>query len=863
MSSNDFPICTTPMKNLRGVRSLTGPHIDTKTGERFEPFRMDVMPMPQVMAKSFNTDMFFTCYTVKGIEDLGWPRLRKEALSSYTKEFGEPQMLYFAFDWDCPNHSSWTDDLFSQFFETFYAMTDEQLICWRWVYTSRHGARIVYQLKDSVGVVDGEKYIATMLLRFREAGLVMDEKCKDWTRLFRAPKVVRDGLRTEDEEFFFIEEQDMLLDVSAMPRSSTLAVPTLKNFDIGKHGRLTDEEAFEILHNDKGNQSKFYKDAKKYLKGNPCFDALFSEEVQIAEPGERNDTVMKSLGMAIPTLIRKVSYVEPEHVYALYHGPLTALPPTRDWCDWLWNAICTIWSVEIDKYNKEQETKAEKASKALSAKEAMREGMRQWSDHPDLDDEDKSMEYVERHIFANYGSYFYEMGADGYYNSWAAKKDQLIARIRTTHLDSIIPTTEMSSTGRFVDVSDKTIQNAYSTPVARIEAVVQMETNGYIEDMDGRAAVLKLPMYRRNPNLEPVYNHSVHEWLSALMGGHAEVGFKWLAHALAFEDGPTCALSMACAPGAGKQMLVQGLAECLEVPEHATGDSLVSTSQGALMRTPFLYINERWPPALKSVMETLKTYTDGSALHVQEKFQPIIEIHNPIRVIMTANNTDLLQGILDKSLSADDREAIGQRILHMDLGRAGADWLESKGGRRFTGAEGNRWVKGPDGKSDYIVAKHLLWMYENRDKRDVGLRFLVDGNLSREARIMNHHILKKEDTSKVASGILSVIESKASKNGKDYFFTEDFKLYITIKSTMDGLEMLNTQLSYSKVSAVMREVSGRQEPELFHEKEWYELDCNMLLDHARQVGIDTPMLRSFVFMQENPKKDEKKVDTGK
>ena len=867
MPSNDFHVGTTPMKSIRGVRNLTGPHTDTKTGKRFEPFVMSAKTMPQIMSTSFKTDLFFTCYTINGLEDIGWPRLRKEALSSVTDMCGEPQMHYFAFDWDCPDHSPWTDELLAQFFETFYAMADEQLTCWKWVYTSRHGARIVYQLKEPVPVVDGEKYIATMLLRFREAGLVMDEKCKDWTRLFRAPKVVRDGLSTEGEEFFFIEEQESLLDVSAMPRSSTLAVPSLKSFDIGKHGRLTDEEVFDILHNEKGNQSKFFKDAKKYLKGNPCFDALFSTEVQIAEPGERNDTVMKSLGMTIPTLIRKVSYATPEHAYALYHGPLTALPPTRDWCDWLWNAICTIWPVEIDKYNKEQETKAEKASKALSVKETMREGMKEWSEHPHLRDEDKSMEYVERHIFANYKSFFYEMNENGFYNPWAVQAKQLIPRIRDTHLDNVVDTVELSNTGKLVDVSDKVIQNRYSTPVARIEPVVQLESDGYIEGMGGRMPVLKVCMYRRNPDLEGEYNASVDEWLVNLFGEYYEVGCRWIANALAFEEGPICALSMACAPGAGKQMFVQGLAECLEHPEHATGVVLSSKSQGALMRTPFLYINEQWPASINgSIMENLKKYTDGSALHIEEKFEPITEIHNPVRVIMTANDQELLQGVLDKNLSADNREALGQRIFHMELGDAAKEWLDAKGGRSFTAADGNRWVKGQK-KSDFIVAKHFLWLYENRDKAHRGSRFLVEGNLGRGSTIMNHHILRKEDTSKVASSILNVVESKASKNGKDYFFSDDYKLYLTISNVMNGLEMMDIKMSFSKVAAVIREVSGKQEPDLFHEKEWYEVDCNMLLDHARQVGIDTPMLRKFVYMQEKPKKkpeeDEKNIDTGK
>lgn len=851
---HDFLVGTTPTQLVKGVYDINGPHIDND-GNPFDPCVLDMLSPSGIFERSHSTDLFFTCYTLPGMPQ--WPRMHKNAVKSITELIGEPVMHMFAFDWDTPNHAPWNDDLLEDFISRFDALTNPLLKAWGVLYTSRHGARLVYFLKDPVTVRDGEQYIATLLLLFKEQGLEMDSSCKDWTRLFRAPRVVRNGLRTEEEPYFIYEEQSGTLDTSKLKKSPTLTIPSLKSFDAGRYGQPGPEEVDDYIHttNDSGNrvQSAFFKDARTAFKHVPCFHALFKPDVTIAQDGERNDVLMKSLGAAIPITVRKIPYATPEHIFSLYYGPVSALEQDINWSDWLWNAIMSIWPQEVEKYNEDKKKQSDRAAEALSDKDRMVEGMRTWCNHPDLQDDDKAGDFVERHLFANHANVFYALNTDGTYSPMRILQNQLIPRIRTTFMGNIVDTQEVGGNGRLIDVSDKRIQNAHSTVVSDVQMVVQMNTDGQVEDMDGEYPVLKMPMYRRNPNLEPEYSEAVDTWLSLLLGLDYDLGCLWIANALAFEDGPICALSITAAPGVGKQLLITGLSECLERPMTATARSLVSTDNGMLMRTPFLYVNEEWPKNMKgSTLEILKNYTAGDAFPVEEKFKPILNVSNPLRIIMTANNHDMIRSVLDKDMSPDDREAIGQRILHMDLNNEAALWLVSKGGRAYTGARGNRWIAGTDGKSDFIIAKHFLWLWENRDATMVGSRFLVDGNMSGGSQFMSDQIMSKESTAKVAAAIFSQVES--SQRLKNCKVMEDGALFITISSIIDGLKLNDQYMSFGDVSRVLRNLTVTQDPIQIDYQDYHELRVDMLLTHAQQAGVNTPELRKIAKLQLDNKK---------
>jgi len=856
--SNNARIGTLARKDIRAVKSLPGPYLDA-TGHPFEPCNMDVMTLSDAIHFPHKTDCFFTCYTAEGLDK--WPRISKQALASFEEYDVKITMPCFAFDWDVPGHAPWTAEIFADFFGKFDNLTDPHLTGWRYVYTSRHGARVVYTLPKSVPVQDGEQYIATMFVKFKDAGIHMDESCKDWTRLFRCPKVVRDGLETLHEEFYFFNEQDVDLNMEGLKKSTTRVIPVIKHCENLRIGQPTQEEVDNILF-DSGSQNRnkistFFKEAKNTLKHTAFADALFVDGVPLAGRGNRNDAIMKAVGTTIPMIIKRIAYARPEHVYALFYNTVLEMEQDQDWLAHLWNAILSIWPQEIEKFNLQSIAKAQEEEMAIIEKETIAKGMTKWCDSPLLLEDETRDVFVERHLLANYGKFFYPIMPDGGYSPHCISKDQLIPHIRTTeHLSHIIQTQELGQMGKQVDIPDRVIHNRFAIPVNEVVYIPQPGCGGYIEGVMEGNRTLKLPMYRRNPRLQPLYNADVDEWLSVLFGRWYEYGCNWIANALAFEEGPICALSITAPPGIGKKMLIEGLAECLENPVFATGKDVAGSFNGTMGKTPFLAINEEWPKKNgESSQEQFKSLTAGDRTPINEKYKPMVLISNPMRLFMTANNHDIIRTLMDKDMTPSDREAIGQRLLHFDVDGSAAAWLEERGGNAFTGIRGRRWIAGAPVPSDFIIAKHFLHLHASRIIEEGGFagRFLVEGNCSKGSLFMTHQIVQKDTTAYVITAVTNLIEAKGQR--KAYRLDEDTgAIYVTINTIIDELKLSDFPMSYGKVSQIIRNITATQNPVLFNYLEHHEIDCDALLTYSSMVGRETPELRKLVGMQKKRKK---------
>jgi len=212
-------------------------------------------------------------------------------------------------------------------------------------------------------------------------------------------------------------------------------------------------------------------------------------------------------------------------------------------------------------------------------------------------------------------------------------------------------------------------------------------------------------------------------------------------------------------------------------------------------------------------------------------------------LILTANNHDMIRTLLDKDMTLHDREAVGQRLLHFDLSGDAAAWLEQKGGNAFTGRKGKRWIAGVVEESDYLVAKHFLWLYSQRIVPEEGFtgRYLVDGNCSKGSSFMTHQIVQKESTAIVIDASCNIVEHRSQK--KQYVLDEQTgAFYVTINSILDELKINETPMTYGKVSQVIRNVAAAQEPVELNFLEHHELDCDSLLTFAvkiKRIGLVT------------------------
>lgn len=119
-------------------------------------------------------------------------------------------------------------------------------------------------------------------------------------------------------------------------------------------------------------------------------------------------------------------------------------------------------------------------------------------------------------------------------------------------------------------------------------------------------------------------------------------------------------------------------------------------------------------------------------------------------MIITANNADALR--IRERLTANDVEAVADRIIYLAAGPEAAVYLAELGGRTATWD----WVRRGDlpGK----IAEHVLWLRANRQVTP-GTRFLVHGRMTNFHRDM-------AITSGINGDLLAVLATAAEQGAK-------------------------------------------------------------------------------------------------
>jgi hypothetical protein len=855
-----------PDKYINGIATLNGPHV-TKDGKPFTPELGHPMELLEALEARHSSDAHVTTYGLldeKGnpVDDI--PLMKKHVLKEVQAEGCKLMLNAIGLDWDTPGHIPLTPELLTSFLTSFMTACskDDRLADWAAYYTSRHGTRVFYILKEPVPVEDGEKYIVSIIKEFKEHGVTFDTSCRDWTRRFRLPKVDRDGLRTEEEPMFDMQMQDNLLDVKRFKKSDLRSLVVATEF-VRKMSHPTQEECTKLLsvEDTQGRKamSHYYKKAKTVLKNTQYWDALFTNNVKLCGESGRNDFFRTMLGRIVPLLIEKCR-ASSEQIFALLYGPLCGLELVagkQDPAEFCWNMLQDFYERDYAKFIEAEEKKAQAIDDGQTALQRMAEGMKQWCENEALWSEDNTVveAFVLGHLFANVGHFYYPMNEDGWYESIALLQGQLVPRVRKCFLKDIICTERQDMKGELVSISPVEIANKHSTVIHEVRMSPLQGVRGRIDDMDGNLPILQLPMYQRNNNIPPVFNKAVDGWLRALFGEkQANLGMGWIGYALDFEAGPICALSITGGKGVGKKMLVEGLAECLEEPASATGRDMCGGTNGALIKTPFLVVNEGLPKSGDmSPSDLFKSYTAGDAISVRELYKPRINVINPLRIILTANDHDILKDITKgKELTADTRAAMGERILHFDVNNAAAEHLERLGGRAFTEMDGARWIRGDSGqKSDFVVAKHFMWLYAQREKiypRNKQNRYCVMGNCG-DASCTFQIASGSESLATVMRGLIGLFENPGSLK-QFRLVTKTGKAYITLEGCLAYVRDINgDKIGERALESVVQSVLVRSNPYVNDRRNYYELDVQRIVEFAEHWGSAVPVLRRQLAIQ--------------
>lgn len=839
----------------------------------------------------WDTDAHLVTYYLTGTGQTRFPRITKQLLPKLRDAEADAVTQLLILDYDRPLHQEWTEEALGRWLAHLAAAADQDPIAWKWtlLYTTKHGARLVYVLDQPIPVDKAEGHHRWLCQRMRELGIRIDDidaegltshgkiapnryPTSDWTRLFRLPFVVRDGTPTWEAEIFeWLEQTDEILEVSLL---GTLDRPekTSKGLYIERDDPKPDlDHAMGLLSevnaaSGRTVQSEFYKQAKKRLKGRECFPCLFKHE-PIAQPTARHTTIMKFVGEATTLLFNLKKDGErlttPEHVYGLFLDPVLQLDPddeTPDWTDDLWTSVLYCWANEEAEERKRQEEVELREQDALGLLETITNGMREWCAEPALHGTDEhAYEWVLQHLIAVCDKTCFVMTNKGWYDTMPIVPSLLIPRIRALGMDTLLQTKVPTKSGDgWRSVKAQELIDQHATVVSKVSGAPSGSTpGGTINYPDSSRSSLVLPIYARRTDLEPVFNNDVDRWLKCLFGPHYTEGCSWIGHALAVEEGPICALSIQGQAGAGKKLLVQGLAECF-THEHAAGaDALTNQFQPALLSTPVVSVDEGFvgiKQTGKHPADMFRELVGGGKRFVDQKFKSLIEVRNPVRIVFTANNLNVVRALFNsRDMSPEDREAIAIRILHYEIGDTATLHLRAMGGTAHT----KGWIAEDGGAaSRYILAKHFMWLYHNA-RRPAGGRLLVEGNGHRS--LMSDMRSQGASTPFVIEALIRMIERKTGQfpgltieDGRLYVLTSEVLQYFRKELAKNCTE----RLTANKIGAVFRGLIVKnaapqylQTRKAMGRKRWHEVDLGILLRVAREDGWQCEKLEALVAEQ--------------
>lgn len=681
-------------------------------------------------------------------------------------------------------------------------------MAWTASYTTSGGLRFVHALALPVPAGSGyEALLARFHASYALAGLPVDEACKDWTRLYRAPRVLRDDEYSINQAWFSYRTDFDDDTTYYVPRESDLIPP--KKLDVHRpvftdRPRPDPDEArslIEVLNPGTGKWQLTVvgKHAKAALRQAQAFDVIFNH-IPIAREGKRHELLTKTVG-EVTGILHGNEWATPELVYGLLYEPADRLGDDEDWTGKVWEMATTFWDREGNRKATQAAEVAEQVKEIEVVRESERQrflrGIRDWLPAVDGMEDEEAIEFVREHRYGiamdSRRDLYHVLLPTGYYDDHVCGSAALPKVIEQRSMSWLMPTEEARDDGR---------GNVTYSPV-RTEALVRRHARVYTgeeirldrrasyiqSDYQGRDVFVDVPFALRD-DVQPELIQPIYDFWLAAAGGDRDRREEMLAamgSLLLFQYGPTAAVLLWGEASAGKSVTALSLAECITTRRVADGASLVDNFNDSLRRSPIIHIEEAADRGNKGIdaASALRRLVTAPYLAIEQKGRDKVTMQGVHRVLMTANSKDIIQRMMgNQARTASDWRAIGERLAEFRVDDGATRWFEENN-RGWI--ETRRWI-GTHGRTG-LYAKFWFWVLRNviqwdGDRPEMrGRRLLYEGNC---ASMTIKHL---EANAGGVPDVACAINRLLSEGGKPKVALKDGKIYLTTQSVIqDAVE---------------------------------------------------------------------------
>ncbi len=631
-----------------------------------------VVDLLSALRARYETDAHVTLAVPDG--EVEMPRLRKSALRRLMDEGVEPAMGCVFVDLDRPGHEPWkTRD------EMIEAVRLLRLLCpLAGIYTTRAGMRLVWLLDRPLPASVADSWLSAFLHSLELPGV--DFACAQWTRLYRLPYVVRDGVESDPVVDFTTLEEGRTLAVDCVdPKALTEKVAAARSNAVFDESAPADP--LPLGSSDWAKMSEMgpkYRHLSKALRrGEP-----------LATAGSRNRVLMGVLGSLANSISRLDPAWAPDPHYLVSFVWRSVRAQVAEGSK---HDIPTAWSLACRVCEREADRRAEEKARAAA------------EEPEDPDPEDNSPWIVA------FPKTYFVIDEDGVPHP---ATDKTLYRVAHTYRPDVS-----------LRKSEKTL---HTIPEMLLYWGTQGGSVSYSMSSPSRYDRTTDEVVIRvcEPVGVPARPHTdVGDWLRYLVEDRGEYDrlLDWLATCGRL-DAPTSALYLQGPPGTGKGMLAAGVASLWPAGATKFQDS-ISRFNDRLLQNPVVFLDEKDGAVRgqrEAVSAAFRSLVSESEHRVEVKHGPVGIVFGCPRLIIAANNADALP-FGSEHLTANDRRAIVERITHLTVSIDARYFIEGLGGREAT--EG--WVRRADGKPGKI-AEHIQYLAETR-RVEPGKRYLVEG----------------------------------------------------------------------------------------------------------------------------------------